>query len=52
MAPPALPSPGDIQLCSANAPAWFVDTHQEMSQTKLGIHFDALLIAWTRIEDA
>ncbi|KAJ7811535.1 hypothetical protein B0H14DRAFT_2378293 [Mycena olivaceomarginata] len=38
--------------CPPDVPTWFVDTCQEMLQTELGCHFNALLAAWTRIEDA
>ncbi|KAJ7429655.1 hypothetical protein B0H11DRAFT_1662857, partial [Mycena galericulata] len=38
--------------CPANAAEWFAHALAEMSKVNLGVHFNALLAAWVRIEAA
>ncbi|KAJ7800486.1 hypothetical protein B0H14DRAFT_3490662 [Mycena olivaceomarginata] len=56
MAAPPSPTPADesslLGPCPTGAPTWFVDARRQMTAVGLGCHFDALLAAWTRIEDA
>ncbi|KAK6993081.1 hypothetical protein R3P38DRAFT_3224091 [Favolaschia claudopus] len=51
--PPASTTPpGGYQECPSGAPKWFVDAHASMTKVDLGIHFHALIFAWTRMEKA
>ncbi|KAJ7700210.1 hypothetical protein B0H16DRAFT_1348823, partial [Mycena metata] len=38
--------------CPPDAPLWFVNARSEVTEEKLGCHFDGLIAAWTRIEYA
>ncbi|KAJ7165387.1 hypothetical protein C8R46DRAFT_1035961 [Mycena filopes] len=53
---PAQPTPttaeSDLPTCPPRAPEWFVHAYQQMTQHNLGVHFNAVLAAWIRIEDA
>ncbi|KAJ7702734.1 hypothetical protein B0H17DRAFT_862322, partial [Mycena rosella] len=37
--------------CPAKAANWFVAAHAAMTKQELGCHFDAAVVAWTRLED-
>ncbi|KAJ7169364.1 hypothetical protein C8R43DRAFT_945303 [Mycena crocata] len=49
--PPAI-TPSILVACPAKAALWFIDARAEMTKVDLGCHFQALLTAWTRVEDA
>ncbi|KAJ7115655.1 hypothetical protein C8R43DRAFT_961081 [Mycena crocata] len=50
---PHLPHLDDILVpCPPKAAVWFVEARAEMTKVDLGCHFQALLTAWTRVEDA
>ncbi|KAJ7333345.1 hypothetical protein DFH08DRAFT_655439, partial [Mycena albidolilacea] len=38
--------------CPASAPAWFVDARGDITREGLGPHYDAVIAAWTRMEQA
>ncbi|KAJ7830849.1 hypothetical protein B0H13DRAFT_2371782 [Mycena leptocephala] len=38
--------------CPPKAAAWFVDAHAAMTMVDLGCHFQAVIVAWTRVEAA
>ncbi|KAJ7301063.1 hypothetical protein DFH08DRAFT_724667 [Mycena albidolilacea] len=43
---------GSSIICPSEALEWFSSAFSQMTATNLGPHFDALLVAWTRIETA
>ncbi|KAJ7123802.1 hypothetical protein C8R43DRAFT_958954 [Mycena crocata] len=51
---PSAPRTGTstVPTCPAKAAPWFVAAHASMTAVDLGCHFNALLEAWTRVEDA
>ncbi|KAJ7170431.1 hypothetical protein C8R43DRAFT_944944 [Mycena crocata] len=49
--PPAI-MPSILVPFPAKAAVWFVEARAEMTKVDLGCHFQALLTAWTRVEDA
>ncbi|KAJ7105137.1 hypothetical protein C8R43DRAFT_1140927 [Mycena crocata] len=51
---PAPPQPGASlgPRCPDKAAQWFVDAHAEITRVALGPHFDAVILAWTRMEAA
>ncbi|KAJ7741396.1 hypothetical protein DFH07DRAFT_705624, partial [Mycena maculata] len=38
--------------CPANAAEWFIHSRDSMMKVNLGVHFNAMLAAWTRLETA
>ncbi|KAJ7787312.1 hypothetical protein B0H14DRAFT_2537534 [Mycena olivaceomarginata] len=38
--------------CPPNAADWFVTAHKRLTGVKLGLHYDAVVAAWVRIEKA
>ncbi|KAJ7126221.1 hypothetical protein C8R44DRAFT_618328 [Mycena epipterygia] len=45
------PSPESLVACPARAAPWFVEARAQLTKSDLGCHFNALLAAWTRLED-
>ncbi|KAJ7801523.1 hypothetical protein B0H14DRAFT_2615197 [Mycena olivaceomarginata] len=42
----------DLLACPASAPAWFVDARGDITREGLGPHYNAVIAAWTRMEQA
>ncbi|KAJ7707872.1 hypothetical protein B0H14DRAFT_2415488, partial [Mycena olivaceomarginata] len=38
--------------CPTNAPTWFVDGRSRVTEVDIGPHYEAVVVAWTRIEEA
>jgi hypothetical protein len=43
---------GTLVSCPTNAPTWFVDGRSRITEVDIGPHYEAVVVAWTRIEEA
>ncbi|KAK6992781.1 hypothetical protein R3P38DRAFT_3429464 [Favolaschia claudopus] len=52
-APPTpVPSSTDYVACPPKAPDWFADARTVLTKQDLGVHYQAVIAAWTRMEEA